>query len=460
MVKVQTGVVHVIGGGLAGCEASWQLLRQGVRVVMHEMRPKKTTAAHKTADFAELVCSNSLKSMNSGSAPEVLKHEMQSFDSLILRAAMRARVPAGSALAVDRLLFSQYIRQELEASPLFEAVCEEVIEVPSEDVLRHHQSFCILASGPLTTDKLAQSLLKYCNGVDQLAFYDAIAPILEAESLDEQHLFVADRYGKGEGDYVNIPLSKEQYESFVDDILAAEKVPLHGFEETKYFESCLPIEVMAERGRETLRFGPLKPVGIVDPKTGQRPYANIQLRRENDQGSMLSMVGFQTKMKWPEQKRVFSKIPAFASMEFFRYGSVHRNTYVQGPKVLAKDLSLLANRRTFLAGQITGVEGYTESSAIGLIVGRLVAGYCTGKQYTIPPKNTMIGALVDYVTVGPKGDYAPMNVNLGLLPTIQKRRGVSKAERKVQQCDAAKQAFNLYLQEYGASSLPVQGYLD
>lgn len=459
-MKIKRGVVHIIGGGLAGCEASWQLVSQGVKVVMHEMRPKKMTKAHKTSDLGELVCSNSLKSMTPGSAPEVLKHEMTAFDSLVLSAAHHARVPAGSALAVNRKDFSGFMKEKLDQSELFELVTEEVLSVPTLDVLEEHGSYCVIASGPLTGDHLAGSLLSYCEGHGQLAFYDAIAPILSAESLDENHCFVADRYGKGSGDYINIPLSKEEYETFIDDILNAEKVPLHDFEETKYFESCLPIEVMAERGRETLRFGPMKPVGLTDPRTGNRPYANIQLRMENDSGSMVSMVGFQTKMKWPEQKRVFSKIPAFASVEFFRYGSVHRNTYVQGPKVLSENLSLKTNPRVFLAGQITGVEGYTESAAIGLVVGRVLAAKFKREEFILPPKETMIGALANYVTSSPAKDFSPMNVNLGLLPTIQKRRGVSKPERKAMQCDIAKGVFKSYLDDTKASDQPYAGYLD
>jgi methylenetetrahydrofolate--tRNA-(uracil-5-)-methyltransferase len=439
--------IRVIGGGLAGCDAAWQALSAGFQVEMSEMRPKVSTAAHKTGNLAELVCSNSLKSLQPDSAPGLLKDGMRHFGSLILEAADTARVPAGQALAVDREKFSAYISEHLEGHPNFTRSNEEVTELPSEEELAAQNEAWIIATGPLTTAGLAQSLQSLCKSDERLYFYDAIAPIIAADSIDMNIAFRQSRYDKeesGAGDYINLPMDKEQYEAFVDAALSAEYMPLHAFEDTKYFESCLPVEVMMERGRETLRFGPLKPVGLTDPHTGRRPWAVVQLRQENVGGTMYSMVGFQTKMKWPEQKRVFSMIPGLAEAEFFRYGSVHRNTYLQSPKVLNKDFSFKNNKRIFLAGQITGVEGYTESAAIGILAGRSAVARLQDKIFIQPPKTSMIGALAHYVTEGGLGNFAPMNANMGLLPGIQKQRGVSKQERKARQCALSRQDFEAY----------------
>jgi methylenetetrahydrofolate--tRNA-(uracil-5-)-methyltransferase len=438
----------IIGGGLAGCEAAWQGLKRGMKVLMYEMRPQKTTAAHQTGDLAELVCSNSLKSMSEGSAPAQLKADMASFDSLILRAAHQAKVPAGQALAVDRKEFSGFIQEALFSHDNFRLCHEEVTSLPSFDELEASNRCVIVATGPLTSDGLCRDLEGLSGGAGRLFFYDAIAPILVSDSIDESKCFRADRYGKGEGDdYLNIPLTKFEYEQFIDDILQAEKSPLHAFEQTSYFEACLPVEVMIERGRETLRFGPMKPVGLTDPKTGKWPYAVIQLRLENTQGSMLSMVGFQTKMKWPEQKRVFSSLPALRDVEFYRYGSVHRNTYVEGPKVLNPDLSFKVNPRIFLAGQITGVEGYVESASMGLLAGHTAASKVKGVGFPLPPSTSMLGALLHYVTHGCHGKYAPMNANLGLLPQVIRGKGVSKADKKIKQCQLANRDFQDYRQQ-------------
>ena len=445
--KVINKVVHIVGGGLAGSEAAWQALQMGASVMLYEMRPKQLTPAHKTGDLAELVCSNSLKSLDQYSVPGMLKQEMASFKSLVISAAFKAQVPAGSALAVDRALFSKEISSQLNAHPRFKRVDQEVLVIPSEEDLARKDECMIIASGPLTSSGLAEEIKKLCGGDERLYFYDAIAPVLAAESLDWDHCFRADRYGKGDGDYVNLPLSKEQYEAFLADVREAEKVPLHSFEKVDYFESCLPIEVMVERGPETLRFGPLKPVGLIDPRTGKQPYACIQLRMENAQGSMYSMVGFQTKMKWPEQKRVFSKIPALRGVEFLRFGSVHRNTYVQSPKVLNPNLSFKNNKRVFLAGQITGVEGYTESAAMGLIAGRAGAALLGLKPFILPPETSVMGALLNYVSFGCKGKFAPMNANFGLLPTVEKKRGMSKKDKKQMQSLKCQQAFASYLQD-------------
>jgi methylenetetrahydrofolate--tRNA-(uracil-5-)-methyltransferase len=439
------GTVHVVGGGLAGSEAAWQALQLGCRVVLHEMRPKVMTPAHQSGRLAELVCSNSLKSVAEDSAPGLLKLEMLRLDSLVIRSAYKAQVPAGQALAVEREVFSAAIEEALSAHPLFSRVDEEVVRLPAAEELRQSGDVWVVATGPLTSTALASELERLCGDKERLFFYDAIAPVVLADSLDMNHVFRASRWEDGEGDYLNLPLTREEYEAFIDACIAAEKMPLHDFENTKYFEACLPIEVMIERGRETLRFGPMKPSGLTDPRTGRWPWANVQLRMENKAGTMYSMVGFQTKMKWPEQKRVFSMIPALAKAEFVRFGSVHRNTYVQSPKVLSGDLSFRANERIFLAGQVTGVEGYSESAAIGLLAGRAAAARIKNGPIRMPPKSTIIGALCDYVTVGPLGPFQPMNANLGLLPPMERRRGQSKADKKAAQATAARNEFAAWM---------------
>lgn len=437
--------VHIIGGGLAGSEAAWQCLRAGLKVRLYEMRPVKMTAAHQTGDLAELVCSNSLKSTLPDSAPGLLKAEMEALDSLIIRAAKVASVPAGMALAVERVAFSKGVLEALSEFPNFERVDMEITGLPSPSELEKSGDVWIVASGPLTSDALAEALQKMAPEGRRLHFYDAIAPVLEMDSVDTSIAFKQSRYDEtGDGDYWNLPLNKDEYYAFVDAVIEAEKMPLHEFEDVKYFEACLPIEVMIERGRETLRFGPMKPVGLTDPRTGRWPYAAVQLRLENKQESMVSMVGFQTKMKWPEQKRVFQMIPGLKDVEFFRFGSVHRNTYLKSPDVLSSDLSFKASPRVFLAGQISGVEGYTESSALGLLAGRAAAARALGQEFIMPPKETMIGALKDYVTEGGLGDFQPMNTNLGLLPTVPKRRNVTKMERKAEQARLARETFAQY----------------
>lgn len=448
---------HIVGGGLAGCEAAWQLLNAGYKVTIHEMRPARMTPAHKTGNLAELVCSNSLKSLGMDSAPGRLKEEMKAFDSLIIEAGFHAAVPAGQALAVDREVFSRYINDKLAGCPGFVRLDEEITSIPENAVLEDRNEVWIVSTGPLTSPELSAHIAERVGRKDDLYFYDAIAPVIAADSIDYSKAFRASRYGNDAaqteaeapaGDYLNIPLSKEEYEAFITAIETAEYMPLHDFEEPRYFESCLPVEVMAGRGRETLRFGPMKPVGLTDPSTGRRPWAAIQLRQENKEGTMFSMVGFQTKMKWPEQKRVFSMLPALANAEFLRFGSVHRNTYFNSPQILSKNLSLKAAPRIFLAGQITGVEGYTESAAIGLLAGRFAAG-----NFASPPATTVIGSLLSYVIDGGLGDFQPMNANLGLLPPTERRRGESKQDKKARQCAAAREAFQAYLA--GASSVDI-----
>lgn len=436
--------VHIVGGGLAGSEAAWQCLNQGFKVIMHEMRPKIMTAAHKSGDLAELVCSNTFKSKLPDSAPGQLKAEMRQLDSLVIRSAEASAVPSGQALGVDRTLFSTLVTDALRSHPNYTRIDEEVTDISAA---RRGDATWIIATGPLTSPALAEALQVFCGSESRLFFYDAIAPIIASDSIDFDACFRANRYDETSTDYVNIPLTKDEYYTFVDGIIAAEKMPLHDFESTQYFEACLPIEVMADRGRETLRFGPMKPVGLTDPKTGRWPYAAIQLRMENAEGTMLSMVGFQTKMKWPEQERIFRSLPALREAEFLRLGSVHRNTYIESPKVLNSDLSFKTAPNLYLAGQVTGVEGYTESAAIGLLAARAACEKLKGRSYVPPPKTTMLGALCHYVTHGGMGAFQPMNANLGLLPSIERKRGVSKADKKKLQCQLASEAFRSYLGE-------------
>ena len=438
--------VHIIGGGLAGSEAAWQALQQGCTVHLYEMKPSKRSPAHKSDGLAELVCSNSLKSLSEASAPGLLKKEMQALDSLILKAALKAKVPAGQALAVNREIFSSEVMAELNAFTNFTLHQREVTEIPADLHDYHENDPIVVATGPLTSNALAEHVRHLLSSNDDLYFYDAIAPVVSGESLDRSIIYQASRWDDGPGDYLNIPLSKEDYDQFIDAVLAAEIMPLHEFEEPKYFESCLPIEVMIERGRDTLRFGPMKPVGLTDPRTDRWAYANVQLRMEDRQGEMFSMVGFQTKLKWPDQKRIFSALPGMSDVEFYKMGSVHRNTYINSPELLDERLCVKnQSLPLYFAGQITGVEGYTESAAIGLLAGRFAAAHVKNEVFTAPPPVTMMGALHDHVTKGTKGDFVPMNANLGLLPTIPKQKGVGKPQRKKMQCDKAWDSFNAYL---------------
>ena len=437
--------IRIIGGGLAGTEAAWQALKLGCRVILHEMRPVKMTEAHTSGNLAELVCSNSLKSMLENSAPGQLKYEMNQLDSLIMKAAELAKVPAGNALAVDREIFSGTIEKMLSQHSDFSRVDGEITEIPTDQELELKNEYVIIASGPLTSEALAAELDRLTGNKKRLFFYDAIAPVIAADSIDMEVCYLANRYGEGEGDYINVPLNKEQYYSFVDQVAQAEKMPLHEFENVDYFESCLPIEVMIERGRDTLRFGPMKPMGLDDPKTGRRPWGVIQLRQENIEKTMYSMVGFQTKMKWPEQQRLFSTLPGLSQIEILRYGSIHRNTYVEGPKTLSRDLSLKDHPRIFLAGQITGVEGYTESAAMGLLAGRFAARKALGSPALELSPLCVLGALYHYVTMGNLGKYAPMNANLGLLPPVESATRLIKADRKMLQVNRAKVEFAKFL---------------
>ncbi|MFO1462416.1 MAG: methylenetetrahydrofolate--tRNA-(uracil(54)-C(5))-methyltransferase (FADH(2)-oxidizing) TrmFO [bacterium] len=403
--------VTVVGGGLAGSEAAWQLAQRGWRVRLFEMRPQKKSAAHQTGDFAELVCSNSLRGADLKNAVGLLKEEMRRLDSLILRAADAHAVPGGGALVVDREGFAKFVTRALREHPHIEAVLDEVVEL---DSLSAPGSPVLLATGPLTSPALAERL-RELTGSESLYFYDSIAPIVEAESIDMEVVFRASRYDKGEADYLNCPMTREEYEAFVEALVSAEQVPTKDFEQAKFFEGCLPVEVMAERGRNTLAFGPMKPVGLVDPRSGKRPYAVVQLRQDNLHATLFNMVGFQTRMKYPEQLRVFRMIPGLEKAEFPRLGSMHRNTFIHSPSLLSPQLELKSRPGLFLAGQMIGVEGYVESAAMGLYAGMVISARLAGRELAPPPPVTALGALVRHISSAAAGqDFQPMNVNFGL----------------------------------------------
>ena len=399
--------VTIVGAGLAGCEAAYYLASRGIRVRLTDIKPKKFTPAHSSEKLAELVCSNSLKSDDVyGNACGLLKEEMRRLGSLIIAAADATRVPAGGALAVDREAFSDYVTRAIAQSDLIEYVCEEAESIPA--------GYAIVATGPLTQGALAEDIQKRLGG--NLAFYDAAAPIVSAQSIDFSHTFIADRYGKGSGDYVNCPLTREEYEAFVEALLGAERAQLHEFDKRDVFEGCMPVEIMAERGKDTLRFGMLKPVGLYD-ENGKRPYAVLQLRKENLAGTAYNLVGFQTNLKFSEQKRVFSMIPALKNAEFLRYGVMHRNTFLNGPQVLSPDSSLKEDGKVFFAGQITGVEGYVESAASGLLCGIACALKLRGKAPVSWDARTVCGALLRHIST-PNADFQPMNANYGVLEPL------------------------------------------
>lgn len=402
--------VVVIGGGLAGSEAAWQAATRGARVTLYEMRPKEATPAHKTGFLAELVCSNSLGSADILNAPGILKEEMRRLNSLVIRIADQVRVPAGSALAVDRDQFAQGITRELESHPNVRILREEVTEIPRDCV-------CIVATGPLTSDALAQSIRDLTH-TQHLYFFDAISPIIDAESINMDVVFRASRYDKGTADYLNCPMDQATYNAFYDAMMGAEKVKPKDFEKIPYFESCIPIEVMAERGRQTMLFGPLKPVGLEDPRTGKRPHAVVQLRPENVHGTCYNMVGFQTKLTYPEQKRVFQMIPGLEKAEFLRYGSLHRNTFVNSPQLLRDTLQVKVRGTAFFAGQLVGVEGYTESAAMGGLAGINAARGLAGLPLVTPPPTSAHGSLVQYITTTDPRHFQPINTNYGLFPPL------------------------------------------
>ena len=416
MVPVPVQPVHVVGGGLAGSETAWQLANAGVPVVIHEMRPVRKTEAHLTSSLAELVCSNSFRSDEpEGNAVGLLHEELRRAGSLILAAADKHRVPAGAALAVDREGFAAEVQQTLTAHPLVSVAREEVPGLPPAD-----WDSVIIATGPLTSPALAEAI-RAVSGEASLAFFDAIAPIVHAESIDTTIAWAQSRYGKGGGkDYINCPLDKDQYNAFIDALLAAEKTEFKEWEkDTPYFNGCLPIEVMAERGRETLRFGPMKPVGLDDPRTGRRPYAVVQLRQDNALGTLYNIVGFQTKMKYGDQVRVLRTIPGLTEAQFARLGGIHRNTFLNSPRLLDRSLRMKVMPRLRFAGQITGVEGYVESAAMGLLAGRFAAGDRRNVQIPAPPATTSMGSLLNHITGGADAaTFQPMNANFGLFPPV------------------------------------------
>ena len=401
----------VIGGGLAGSEAAWQAALRGVQVSLYEMRPEKLTEAHKTASLAELVCSNSLRSNDVYTGPGLLKKELSMAGSLIMEAAYASAVPAGSALAVDRERFSEIISDRISGNPNIKIVREEITELP--------ESLSVIATGPLTSPAMTKSLSGRVGG-DYLYFYDAIAPIIDAESIDYEKVYRASRYGKGGADYINCPMTKEEYEQFYQALIESEKVNPRGFEEKMVFEGCMPIEVMASRGLDTMRFGPMKPVGLPDPHTGREPHAVVQLRTENKEMTAYNMVGFQTRLKWPEQKRVFRMISGLENAEFLRFGSIHRNTFINSPLFLNKDLTLKMSDNLYIAGQISGVEGYIESTAMGLIAGINAALRLQGKKTINVPETTAHGALIRHITESESKHFQPSNINFGLFPLPEK----------------------------------------
>ncbi|MHB8875675.1 MAG: methylenetetrahydrofolate--tRNA-(uracil(54)-C(5))-methyltransferase (FADH(2)-oxidizing) TrmFO [Myxococcaceae bacterium] len=436
MQPAQTEVT-VVGGGLAGAECAYQLARRGHRVALREMKPGKRSAAHQSGELAELVCSNSLRSDNPESAVGLLHQELRRLGSVILRCADENRVPAGEALAVDRALFGKAVTGTLEAAQGLTRVDGEVLQVPPEGLV-------VIATGPLTSEALAEDLASRLG--DRLYFYDAIAPIVSADSIDLTVAFRQSRWGRGGDDYLNLPMNQAQYLSFVGALRAGEKVVPHAFEEPRYFEGCLPIEVMAERGDEVLAHGPLKPVGLRDPRSAEEPHAVAQLRAEDRAGTAYNLVGFQTRLTWPEQRRILRGLPGLQNAEFLRMGQIHRNTFIDAPRLLDADLSLKSEPRLFFAGQLTGVEGYVESAACGLLCALAVDARLTGRVFTPPPATTALGALYRHVTgeAHPEGyRYQPSNVIFGLFPPLPGR--VKRADKRARYSKRAQEEFSSYL---------------
>jgi methylenetetrahydrofolate--tRNA-(uracil-5-)-methyltransferase len=424
--------VIVVGGGLAGVEAAWQAARAGARVCLHEMRPVKQTPAHRTDKLAEIVCSNSLKSDEPDTASYLLKEELRRGASLVMEAAAATRVPAGAALAVDRQQFADYITRRIEDNPQIKIVREEINTIPRDAIT-------IIATGPLTSDALTLEIMKL-TGDDQMYFYDAIAPIVAADSVDHAIAFRAARYGKGGDDYLNCPFDEEQYARFYEALVEANSVPLQRFEETRWFEACLPIEELARRGVDTLRYGPMKPVGLVDPRTGREPYAAVQLRQENLMADAYSMVGFQNHLRYGEQARVLRLIPGLERAEFLQFGQIHRNTYINAPRVLAATMQMRAHPNTFFAGQITGVEGYVESVAMGWLAGNNAARLLNGEELLVAPPRSAIGALARYVSSAETKNYQPVNITFALLAPLkaeEQKRVRRKRDRRSLQVELA-----------------------
>jgi methylenetetrahydrofolate--tRNA-(uracil-5-)-methyltransferase len=434
--------VTVIGAGLAGVEAAWQAARAGASVKLYEMRPVKQTPAHRTDKLAEIVCSNSLKSDEPGSASFLLKEELRRAGSLVMEAASATRVPAGAALAVDRQLFAEYITERIEAHPQIRLVREEVTQIPAKEI-------AIIATGPLSSDALTTEIMKL-TGSDQLYFYDAIAPIIAADSIERSIAFAAARYGKGGDDYLNCPLNQQEYLRFYEALIDANSVPLQRFEETRWFEACLPIEELARRGIDTLRFGPMKPVGLVDPRTGREPYAAVQLRQENLMADAYSFVGFQNHLRYGEQARVLRLIPGLERAEFLQFGQIHRNTYICSPRVLDSTMQMRERPSVFFAGQITGVEGYVESVAMGWLAGANAARLASERELITAPARSAIGALARYVTNAESKNFQPVNITFALLQPLEeqdRRRFRKKRDRHQFQVELALKEWDSWLTE-------------
>jgi len=421
-------VITVIGGGLAGSEAAWQIARRGEKVRLYEMRPARPTGAHRTDRLAEIVCSNSLKSDQPYNASWLLKEELRRLGSILIEVAYSVRVPAGSALAVDRERFASRVTEVISGEPNIELIREEVTEIPKKGI-------GIIASGPLTSASLSESIRQFC-GSDHLYFYDAISPIVDADTIDHSRIYRASRYGKAADDYLNCPMNEQQYEAFYNAVMSAEGVAIHDFEEAYYFESCLPIEELARRGRDTLRFGPMRPVGLVDPRTDRLPYAVVQLRQEDLMQSSYNIVGFQNHLKFPDQKRIFRMIPGLENAEFLRFGQIHRNTYINAPQILLPTMAARRDPRVFFAGQLAGTEGYIENVASGLVAGINAVRGLRREEPMILPAETATGALCRYVST-PQKHFAPMNINFGLLPPMDFPRRTAKMEKHRLLCERA-----------------------
>ncbi len=440
--------VTIIGGGLAGTEAAWQVARRGVPARLFEMRPDTATPAHRSGDLAELVCSNSLKSEQPQSAPWLLKQELRRLGSLLLRVAAGCAVPGGQALVVDRERFAAQVTAAIAGNPLIELRREQVTELPRQGIV-------IVASGPLTSDSLAASI-QQATGSNRLFFYDSISPIVDAETVDRGRAFPASRYGKGGEDYWNCPFDRQEYDRFYDALVAAESYPLHEFEEGCFFEACLPIEELARRGRDTLRFGPMKPVGLTDPRTGRRPWAVVQLRAENLRADSFNLVGFQNHLRFGEQARILRLIPSLENAAFLRYGQIHRNTYINAPELLDERLALKAHPPIFFAGQISGVEGYVESIATGLLAGVAAAALALGEIYAPPARVTALGSLVNYVTQSDPRHYQPANITFDLLPPLE-RGERDRARRRAEQCRLALEAIERFCEPPAAVAAMEEG---
>jgi len=421
-------MITVVGGGLAGSEAAWQIASRGIKVQLFEMRPVRPSPAHTTDRLAEIVCSNSFKSDQPFNASWLLKEELRRLGSLLISIADSVRVPAGTALAVDRDLFAAKITETISSHPNIELIRQEVADIPAEGAT-------IIASGPLTSPSLSESIARFC-GSEHLYFYDAISPIVNTDTIDMSKVYRASRYGKAADDYINCPMDRAQYDAFFEALVGAESVELHAFEETRYFESCLPIEELARRGRDTLRYGPMRPVGLIDPSTGRTPYAVVQLRQEDRMQASYNIVGFQNHLKFDDQRRVFRLIPGLENAEFLRLGQIHRNTYINAPQTLLPTMATRRDPRIFFAGQLAGTEGYIENVASGLVAGLNAVRFCKGEEPLIFPDDSAIGSLCRYVST-PQKDFAPMNIHFGLLPSMELPRKIAKADKQRLFCERA-----------------------